>query len=145
MQFRYWGANNCGYKCRYTYTPPRCRTFLPLSVSLWNDSAAPYSTVWVWRVSRAGLILFYLPKLLYPYHSLLLFFFLSIGWYCEAGVFGLIGCIPLSFSLALPTSFNNNNDNNNNNSYKQFNIPIHQNVYLPKNITLTFLTISYGI
>ena len=33
-------------------------------------------------------------------------FFLSIGWYCGAGVFGLIGCISLSLSLALPTIFN---------------------------------------
>ena len=31
-----------------------------------------------------------------------------------AGVFGLIGCISLSLSLALPTFFNNNNNNNNN-------------------------------
>ena len=38
-------------------------------------------------------------------------FFLSIGWYCGAAVFGLIGCISLSLSLALPTSFNNNNNN----------------------------------
>ena len=36
-------------------------------------------------------------------------FFLYIGWYCGAGVFGLIGCTSLSLSLALPTSFNNNN------------------------------------
>ena len=41
-------------------------------------------------------------------------FFLSIGWYCGAGVFGLIECISLSLSLALPTFFNNNNNNNNN-------------------------------
>ena len=50
-------------------------------------------------------MLFYWPKLLYPYHSLQLFFpfrfSLSIGWYCGAGVFGLIGC--RSFSLGLPT------------------------------------------
>ena len=32
-------------------------------------------------------------------------FFLSIGWYCGAGVLGLIGCIPLSLSLALQTVF----------------------------------------
>ena len=31
------------------------------------------------------------------------------GWYCGTGVFGLIGCISLFLSLALPTSFNNNN------------------------------------
>ena len=35
-------------------------------------------------------------------------FFLSIGLYCGAGVFGLVGCISLSVSIALPTSFNNN-------------------------------------
>ena len=37
-------------------------------------------------------------------------FFLSVGWYCGAGVFGLIGCISLSLSLALQTFFNNNNN-----------------------------------
>ena len=26
---------------RYTYAPPRCITFIPLSVSLWNDLASP--------------------------------------------------------------------------------------------------------
>ena len=80
------------------------RTFIPLSVSLLNDLLTPYSMVWDWRVSRAGPMLFYWPKLLFPYYSLLLFpflIFLSIGWYCGAGVFGLIGCIPLSLSLAL--------------------------------------------
>ena len=34
----------------------------------------PYSMVWDWRVSRAGPMLFYWHKLLYPYYSLLLFF-----------------------------------------------------------------------
>ena len=34
----------------------------------------PYSMVWDWRVSRAGSMLFYWPKLLYPYYSFLLFF-----------------------------------------------------------------------
>ena len=34
----------------------------------------------------------------------------SIGWYCGAGFFGLIGCLSLSLSLALLTSFNNNNN-----------------------------------
>ena len=33
----------------------------------------PYSMVWDWRASRAGSMLFYWPKLLYPYYSLLLF------------------------------------------------------------------------
>ena len=39
-------------------------------------------------------------------------FFLSIGWYCGARVVGLIRCISLSLSLALPTFFNNNNNIN---------------------------------
>ena len=71
----------------------------------------PYSMVWDWRVS----MLFCWPKLLYPYYSLLFFFpfFLSIGWYCIPWVFGLIGCITLSLSLALPIFYNNNNNNNN--------------------------------
>ena len=41
-----------------------------------------------------------------PFGLLLFFsflFFLSMGWYCGAGVFGLIGCRWLSPSLALPT------------------------------------------
>ena len=72
----------------------------------------PYSMVWDWRFSRAGSMLFYWPKLLYPSSTILPFlFFLSIGWCCGAGVFGLIGCTSLSLSLALPTFFNNNNNN----------------------------------
>ena len=53
-------------------------------------------------------MLFYWRKVLYPFLSSTIFPFslLSIDWYCEAGVFGLIGCRSLSFSLALPTSFN---------------------------------------
>ena len=33
----------------------------------------PYSMVWELRISRAGPMLFYWPKLLYPYYSLILF------------------------------------------------------------------------
>ena len=106
---------------RYTYAPPRCRTlqfsrtFIAFSVSHWNDLATPFSMVWDWRVSRAWPMLLYWPKLLYPYCSLLLSFSFSfsvycIGWYCGAGVFGLIGCISLSPSLVLLTFFNNNNN-----------------------------------
>ena len=78
----------------------------------------PYSMVPDWQVSRVGPVLFYCPKLLCPYYSLLLFLpfssfcLYSIGWYCGAGVLGLVGYISLSLSLELPTSFNNNNNNN---------------------------------
>ena len=70
-----------GVTHRYTYAPPRCRTsqyrrtFVSLSVSSGTILLTPYSMVWDWRVSRAGPILFYWPKLLYPFyyfsHSLL--------------------------------------------------------------------------
>ena len=96
---------------RYTYAPPRCRTsqysrsFIPLSVSLWNDLANPV----IDGVGLAG----FKSKANAFFYSLLLFFFFSsfclqLGWYCGAEVFGLIGCISLSLSLALPTFFNNN-------------------------------------
>ena len=48
----------------------------------------PYSTVWDWRVSRAGPMLLYWPKLLYPYYSLQLFF--SFSSFClYVGIVGL--------------------------------------------------------
>ena len=73
---------------------------------------APYSMVWDWRVLIAGPMLFYWPKLLASFcsllfsHSLLCFYRLVF----VARVFGLIGCSSLSHSLALKTSFNNNNN-----------------------------------
>ena len=68
----------------------------------------PYSMVSDWRVSRAGPMLFIglrcsIASLIFYSFSLL--FLLFIGWYCGTGVFGLIGCISLSLSLALPTFF----------------------------------------
>ena len=47
----------------------------------------PYSMVWDWRVSRAGLI-FYWPKLLYTHYSLLLFFPFS-SFCLSVGILGL--------------------------------------------------------
>ena len=95
----------------YTSVSSRCRTtqyrrtFVPLSVSLWNyDLADPV-------FDGAGLAgfeskanAFYWPSCFFPtIYSLRLFFpfcsFLSIGWYCGAGVFGLVGCITLSLSI----------------------------------------------
>ena len=65
---------------RYTYATPRCRTlqYYRTFVPSWCPSGTILLThdsmVWDWRVSRAGPMLLYWPKLLYPYYSLLLFF-----------------------------------------------------------------------
>ena len=109
-----WVARGALVTHRYTYAPPRCRTsqysriFIPfLSVSLWNDLANPvFDGV---RLAGFKSLRCSIPSIIF-YSSLL--FFLSIGWYCGAGIFGLIGCISLSLSLALPTFFNNNNNIN---------------------------------
>ena len=106
---------------RYTYAPPRCttlqssRTFIPFSVSLWNDLANPVfdgvglagfkSRANSSLLAQAALSLLW-SSTLFPF-----LFFLSIGWYCGAGVFGLIRCISLSLRIPLPTFFNNTNNN----------------------------------
>ena len=65
---------------RYTYAPPRCRTLrragllFPSRCPPGTILLTPYSMVWHLRVSRAGPMLLYWPKLLHPYYSLLLFF-----------------------------------------------------------------------
>ena len=85
---------------RYTYAPPHCRTsqqlrtFVPFSIPLWNALADPVFD----GVGLAGFKgranAFYWPKLLYPYYSRVYYFLISlissIGWYCGAGVFGLV-------------------------------------------------------
>ena len=78
---------------RYTYVTPRCRTtqyhrtFIPLSVSLWNDLSNPAFDGVGLRVSRAGPMPFY-------WHSArsLFVYCCSMGWNCGTGVFELIGC-----------------------------------------------------
>ena len=84
-----------------------------------------YSMVWDCRVSRAEPMLFNWPMLLYAFQSSTIFpflIFMSIGWYCAAGVFGLTGCRSLSLSLALPISINNNNNNNKEHKVYCFNL-----------------------
>ena len=72
---------------RYTYAPPRCRTlqysrtFILLSVSLWNDLADPVFDGVGLPGFKSRADAFYWQKLLYPYYSLLLFFPISsYGW-----------------------------------------------------------------
>ena len=78
---------------RYTSAPPRCRTlqysriFIPSKCPSVTILLTPYSMVWDWRVSRAGPMLLYWPKLLYPYYSLLYFPF---SYFClKVGIVGL--------------------------------------------------------
>ena len=89
----------------YTYAPSCCRTsqhrktFILISVSLWNELADPVFNDVRLGYSRAGPMFFYRPKLLYPFLSSTIFpfpFFLSIDCYCGAEIFGLIGCRLLS-------------------------------------------------
>ena len=79
----------------------------------------PYSMVWDWRVSRAGPMLLYWPKLLYPYYSLQLFFPFSsfclrlILWGCGLRTDRVYTTLS---QPCMPTFVNNNNNNNNNNN-----------------------------
>ena len=82
---------------KHSFAPPRCRTsqyprtFLPVSVSLWND-LSDHVMVWDWRVSRAEPMLSWWHNLLYLWCLLLYLLLPSIGWLCGVGVFGLIVC-----------------------------------------------------
>ena len=60
----------------YTYAEPRSTAGLFFAYRCPSGMIliTQYSMVWDWRVSRPGPMLFYWPKLLYPYYSLLLFF-----------------------------------------------------------------------
>ena len=83
-------------------------------MSLWNDLADPVFDGVGLASFRSRANAFLLPLAALSIWSSTLFpflFFLSIGWYCGAGVFELIGCTSLSLSLALPTFFINNNNN----------------------------------
>ena len=103
---------------RHSFTPPRCwtsqyrRSFVPLSVSLWNDLSDPVFDGGDWRVSRAEPMLSCWHDLIFLFCLLLFYLFLpSMGWLCGVGVFGLIEC-PHSL-LALHSGLQNNNNNNN--------------------------------
>ena len=105
---------------QYTYAQPHCRTlqysrtFIPFSVSLWNDLAnSVFDGVGTGVFQKPGQCFFISLSCSIPTIVSTLFpflFFLSIGCYCGARVFGLIGCTSLSLSLALQTFFNNNNN-----------------------------------
>ena len=86
-----------GIAHRYTYPPPRCRTsqycrtFIPLSVSLWNDLSDPVFDGVGLAGFKSRANAFFLPSCSLPFCRL---FSLSPSFYgiVGAGVFGLIGC-----------------------------------------------------
>ena len=71
----------------------------------------PCSMVWDWRVSRAGSMLFYWPKLLFPFLSSTVFPFSS--FFYRLVFWGINHSLP---ALHCRPLFNNNNNNNNNNN-----------------------------
>ena len=79
---------------RHSFAPPRCRTsqysrtFVPLSVSLWNILVAQYLMVWDWRVLRAEPMLSGWPNL----------FFHFVSYYLLLFCFPWVGCVWLGSS-----------------------------------------------
>ena len=74
---------------RHSFALPRCRTsqyrrsFVPLSVSLWNDLSDPVFDAVDWRVSRAEPMRSCWHDLLFLFCLLLFYLFLpSMGWLC---------------------------------------------------------------
>ena len=69
--------------CGYTYVPDSCRTsqyrrtFVSVSVSLWNDLADPVFDGVGLEGFKSRSTAFLLAYALYPYYSLLLFFSVS--------------------------------------------------------------------
>ena len=97
---------------RYTYAPSRCWTsqycitFVPYHVSLWNNRADPVfdGVLLPGFKSRANAFLStYAARAIFVNYCYRFLFFLSIGWYCGAGVFWLIGCKSLYPILSLVT------------------------------------------
>ena len=100
---------------RNTYASLRCwtsqyrRTFIPISVPLWNYLCDPVfdGVGLVGFKSKVNAFLFASAACsLFVFYCFPLVFFLSIGWYCGAGVFGLIWCKSLSPSIVWTTSCN---------------------------------------
>ena len=80
-------GNLCAVSLLNLPVPPDFHSLLnvPLAGTVflipWDTSVPHHSIVWDWRVSRAGPMLFYFPKLLYPYYCLLLFFLSLLSVY----------------------------------------------------------------
>ena len=85
---------------RCTYAPSCCRTlqyrmtFFPLSVSLWNDLGDRVFDEGAGGFQEKGQCLFITlaARFIFVSYCFPFFLFHSTGWYCGAGVFGLVGC-----------------------------------------------------
>ena len=87
---------------RHTYAPPLCRTsqyrrtFIPWSVSLWNDLSDSIRVRWceTGGFQEQGQCLFIglAARSLFFSCCFPFLFFHSMGWCCGVGVSGLIGC-----------------------------------------------------
>ena len=94
-----WVTRGAVIAHRYTYAPPRCRTsqyrwtFIPWSVSLWNDlSDHVFDGVGLAGFNSKCLFIGLAARSLFVSYCFPFLFFHSMGWCCGVGVFGLIGC-----------------------------------------------------
>ena len=84
-------------------TSQHCRTFIHSS-ELWNDLTDSVFDGMGPQVLRAEPMLSAkATRSLFVFYCFPVLFWFSIGWYCGALVFGMIGCKSLSPSLALQT------------------------------------------
>ena len=98
---------------RHSFAPPRCRTsqdrrtFVPLSVSLWN--ALIVTLCWTGGLQEQSQC-FPVGMICSFFFCLLLFYIFlpSMGWLCGVGVFGLIECSHSLSALRSGLQFNNN-------------------------------------
>ena len=96
---------------RYTYEPPYCRTseysrsFIPLSVSLWNDLSDLIFDGWDWWVSRAGPMPFYWPICSLPFclfhFSLSVLSFYGVLWGYRVLIALCQSCITILFLIII--------------------------------------------
>ena len=89
----------------------KMRVYAVLCTVLRLDDAEPRSTAGHLFPSQCPCGMILLTLYLMAWDLRVSRVFLTIGWYCGAGVFGLTVCRLLSHSLAPPTSFNKNNNN----------------------------------
>ena len=121
-------GSRMGMLMRLLDTEPRITAglFFPSQCLCGTIFVAQYSMVWDLRVFIAGppmIFYWFSARSVLVFQCFPVLFYLSIGWYCGAEVFGLRGCKSLSLSQpCIVDIFGNNNNNkkkNNNNKNKK--------------------------